>query len=76
MQKIVIDTNVLVSSLIQRSYPYLIMDTLFINGKILLCVSNDMMAEYYDVLSRPKFAKFKDFFSRAEQLLSDIEKKL
>jgi predicted nucleic acid-binding protein len=29
MQKIVIDTNVLVSSLIQRSYPYLIIYDLF-----------------------------------------------
>ena len=31
------------------------------------------MAEYYEVLARPKFAKFKDFFIRAEVLLADIE---
>ena len=33
------------------------------------------MAEYYDVLSRPKFAKFRDFLVRAEALLADIEVK-
>jgi putative PIN family toxin of toxin-antitoxin system len=33
------------------------------------------MAEYYEVLCRPKFAKFNDFFIRAEALLVDIEDK-
>lgn len=33
------------------------------------------MAEYYEVLTRPKFATFKDFFIRAEALLADIETK-
>lgn len=33
------------------------------------------MAEYYEVLARPKFAKFQDFFVRAEALLVDIETK-
>jgi putative PIN family toxin of toxin-antitoxin system len=31
------------------------------------------MAEYYEVLSRPKFSKFQDFFIRAELLMADIE---
>lgn len=75
MQQVVIDTNVLVSAIIQKSYPFLIVDTLFITGRISLCVSDEMMAEYYDVLSRPKFAKFQDFFARAEQMLADIETK-
>lgn len=75
MQKIVIDTNVMVSSLIQRSYPYLIINELFIDNKFQLCVSEELMTEYYEVLSRPKFAKFQDFFVRAESLLVDIETK-
>jgi len=33
------------------------------------------MAEYYEVLSRQKFAKFHDFFARSEALLVDIEMK-
>jgi uncharacterized protein len=31
------------------------------------------MTEYYEVLSRPKFSKLKDFFVRAEVLLAEIE---
>ena len=73
MQKVVIDTNVIVSSLIQKSYPYLIINDLFIEGKFDLCVSDQIMAEYYEVLARPKFEKFQNFFVRAEALFADIE---
>lgn len=75
MQKIVIDTNVIVSSLIQRNYPYFIISELFIDNKFQLCISEELMAEYYEVLTRPKFAKFQDFFIRAETLLADVEAK-
>ena len=34
MQRIVIDTNVIVSSLIQQSYPYLIINDLFIEEAV------------------------------------------
>jgi len=73
MQRIVIDTNVIVSALIQKSYPYRIINNLFIEGKIALCVSESLMAEYYEVLRRPKFAMFFGFAARAEALLADIE---
>ena len=75
MQKVVIDTNVIVSSLIQKSFPYKIINELFIEDKIILCVSEALMMEYYDVLRRPKFAVYYDFVVRAESLLVDIEKK-
>ena len=75
MQKIVIDTNVIVSSLIQKSFPYKIINELFIEDKINLCVSEALMMEYYDVLRRPKFAGYYDFVARAESLLADIEAK-
>ena len=75
MQRIVIDTNVIISSLIQKSYPYTIVNELFIDDKIEMCVSEELMAEYYDVLRREKFARFHDFFSRAEALLVEIETK-
>jgi putative PIN family toxin of toxin-antitoxin system len=65
MQKIVIDTNVIVSALIQKSYPFLIVDELFFDDKIQLCISEDLINEYFDVLSRPKFARFPDFSSKA-----------
>jgi len=73
MQKVVIDTNVIVSALIQRSYPYIIINDFIIENKFHLCISDELMAEYYEVLARPKFAKFQDFYFRAESLLVDIE---
>ena len=75
MQRIVIDTNVIISSLIQKSYPYTIVNELFIDDKIEMCVSDELLAEYYEVLRREKFARFHDFFSRAEALLVAIETK-
>lgn len=75
MQKIVIDTNVIVSALIQRSYTSRIINDLFIENKFQLCVSDKLMVEYYEVLARPKFAQFQDFFFRAEALFVDIETK-
>ena len=75
MQKIILDTNVVVSSLIQRRYPHKIIFELFADDKFLLFVSEELMSEYYEVLSRPKFAKFPDFFGKAESILADIETK-
>jgi uncharacterized protein len=75
MQKIVIDTNVIISYLIQTSYPYTIVNELFIDDKIEMCVSQELMSEYYEVLRREKFARFQDFLSRAESLLVAIETK-
>ena len=72
MQKVVIDTNVFVSGLIQRSYPYLIISELFLEGKIHVCISDDLLQEYYSVLSRKKFAKYPDFVAKAEILIADM----
>ena len=55
MQRIVIDTNVIVSSLIQRGYPNLIINDLFVQQKFQLCISDELLGEYYEVLARPKF---------------------
>ncbi len=75
MQKIVIDTNVIVSSIIQRGYPNLIINKLFIEQKFQLCISEKLLTEYFEVLSRPKFSKFQDFFIHAEALLVEIDTK-
>ena len=45
MEKVVIDTNVIVSALIQRGYPNLIINELFIENRIQLCISEQLMAE-------------------------------
>lgn len=75
MQKIIIDTNVIVSALIQKNYPYLIINELFIEQKFQLCISDELIEEYYEVLARPKFSRFEDYFIRAELLLAEIETK-
>lgn len=75
MQRIVLDTNVIISSLIQKSYPYTIVNELFIDDKIEMCVYEELMREYYDVLRREKFIRYQDFFTRAEALLVQIETK-
>jgi len=74
MQKVIIDTNVIVSSLIQKSYPYRIVFGLLIEGKILLCISPQLIAEYYAVLTRPKFAQFQEFSVKAKIVLALIDK--
>ena len=75
MKKIIIDTNVIVSSLIQISYPHRIIFDLFIEDKILLCISPQLIAEYYEVLKRPKFAQFQEFAVKARVVLANIEMK-
>ena len=75
MQKLIVDTNVIVSALIQKSYPNLIISTLFIPRKIELCVSDEVLKEYYAVLGRKKFMKYPDFVSNATKVLADIENK-
>ena len=75
MQKLIIDTNVIVSSLIQQSYPYHIIFDLFIEDKISLCISPPIIAEYYAVLERPKFARFQEFTTKAKIVLANIEMK-
>ena len=73
MQKVVIDTNILISALITRSYPYYIIFDLFLEQKVQLCISDDLLQEYYEVLNRPKFARYLDFINKAESLLANIE---
>ena len=47
----------------------------YFEDKIILCVSEALMTEYYHVLRRLKFAVYYDFASRAEALLADFEAK-
>ena len=58
MQKIIIDTNVLVSALIQRNYPNFILYNYVLENLVELCISDDLFEEYLDVLNRPKFSRY------------------
>ena len=75
MRKLVTDTNVFISSLIQRSYPYLITTELFSNNNSQLFISNDIFEEYAEVLFREKFTRFPDFTAKAQTLLTKIKNK-
>jgi putative PIN family toxin of toxin-antitoxin system len=68
MQKIILDTNVVISSLIQKNYPHLIVEHC-IDGNAIICISNTILQEYLEVISRPKFTKFPDFKSNADFLI-------
>ena len=71
MQKIILDTNIIVSSLIQKNYPYLIVDHC-IEGNAIICLSNPILQEYLEVLGRPKFARFADFKTNAAFLIARL----
>lgn len=71
MQKIILDTNVIVSSLIQKNYPYLIVDHC-IDGNAIICLSNEILKEYLEVLARPKFARFPDFKTNVDFLIARL----
>ncbi len=71
--RLILDTNVLISANIQRGYPFLIVDRVFADPKLQLCISEQLFAEYVEVLNREKFSKFPDFHAKAQILLSDIE---
>ena len=71
MIRIVVDTNVVVSgTLVEEGLPASILD-LAANRKILMVVSADILAEYEEVLRRPRF---KISPARVDQVLSVIRK--
>ena len=55
MLKLVLDTNVVVSSLLSSGPPSIIVD-LVAEGNIIPFYSDSILQEYWDVLSRKKFA--------------------
>jgi putative PIN family toxin of toxin-antitoxin system len=72
VQKLVIDTNVWVAAMIQRSYPFRI-KKLYEEELVDLCISVPVFDEYRDVFSRPKFEKYPGFYTQAETLLALID---
>ena len=74
MQKIILDTNIVVSALIQKSYPFYIVFDYVLNRHVQLCLSSALLDEYRDVLMRPKFARIPDFESNADFTLTLYKK--
>ncbi len=57
MIRVVIDTNILVSALLQPSGLPTQVFVLALSGSIQLCVSGEVYAEYEEVISRPRFQR-------------------
>ena len=55
MIQVVLDTNIMVSALLQPLGPPAQVFTLAIGGSLQLCVSGKVYAEYEEVISRPRF---------------------
>jgi putative PIN family toxin of toxin-antitoxin system len=73
MQKVVIDTNVIVSALIGSSYPTQIIFNLVLGKKVIVCSSFEVFAEYVEVLHRERFSKYPQFLTKAEIVLNQID---
>ncbi len=73
MQRIIIDTNVLISALIQKSYPNFILYHCVLGNRFEVCISDVLLEEYLEVINRPKFSKYPDFLIKAELVISQIE---
>jgi putative PIN family toxin of toxin-antitoxin system len=55
MIRVVLDTNIIVSALLQPLGPPAQLLVLALAGSIQLCVSGSVYAEYEEVISRPRF---------------------
>lgn len=59
MLRIVMDTGVLISALIAGGKPRRLLNEA-LKGRVELVISREILDEFYDVISRPKFAKYVD----------------
>src|ERR1700719_2815075 len=63
MIRVVLDTNIIVSALLQPLGPSAQLLILALGGSIQLCVSGSIYAEYEEVISRPRFARSADIIA-------------
>lgn len=72
MQKLILDTNVIVSALISNSIPTKILYELVLTKKVKICLSEEVLAEYVAVLRRERFSKYPNFQAKADVVLSRL----
>lgn len=72
MQKIILDTNVIVSALIANSIPTKILYELVLTKIVETCLSEDIFTEYVEVLGREKFERFPHFKIKADVVLNKL----
>lgn len=72
MQKIILDTNVLVSALISNSYPTKILHEIVFERNVLTYLSSEILEEYIEVMNRTKFERFHNFKNNAEVVINKL----
>lgn len=69
MQKIILDTNVIISALISNAVPTRILYDVVFKQQVETCLSSAIFEEYVEVLGRDKFARFPEFKRKADVVL-------
>jgi putative PIN family toxin of toxin-antitoxin system len=65
MIRVVVDTNVIVSALLQPLGPPAQVFSLAAGGSIQLCISGEVYAEYEEVIRRPRFRRDENVIAAA-----------
>lgn len=76
MIRVVLDTNLLFSAVLKSSTPPAAVFNLVIANKLLMCVSDAVLKEYREVLSRPILAPHRKRAEQILKLISDIALKV
>jgi len=72
MQKLILDTNIIVSALISNSIPTKILYEIVLTQKVQTCLSEEVFAEYVEVMNRDKFVKYTNFKTKADIVLNKL----
>jgi putative PIN family toxin of toxin-antitoxin system len=71
MIRVVIDTNIIVSALLQPLGPPAQVYSLVLSGSIQLCISGEVYAEYEEVIRRPRFRRDENVIAAALETIRD-----
>ena len=71
MIRVVLDTNIIVSALLQPLGPSAQIFVLALGGSIQLCVSGSIYAEYEDVISRPRLQRSEEIIAGTLQAIRE-----
>lgn len=69
-----LDTNVVISGILSKSYPYRILYELVAEQRVNLLLSASVLSEYKTVLSWDKFSRVAGFKQKADAVLHHIER--
>jgi len=72
MHVIIVDTNIIISSIIGKSYPLLIVRSLILQKKVICTLSEEILKEYKNTISSKKFSKIPNFTTESEELVEEI----